>query len=128
MRLSEIIEEGKVTKLRKGVKDAQRAVERVRDPEGIDRFYHLNRMMMAMALADGKDKKPVDVPVETWAEKYNTAHPYTDEEYNMVHAAMNTIPTKHKNLSPRGTPSELPSVNKTSPVPHNSGKMRRNGS
>jgi hypothetical protein len=78
-----------------------------------------------MAVADGKSKKAVDVPVSTWAEKYNTAHPYTDEEYNMVHAAMNTIPTKHSNISPRGTPSELPSVNRASPVPHNSGKNNK---
>ena len=125
MRLSEIVSEGKVTKLRKGVKNAQRSVETVRDPDGIDRFYHLNRMMMAMAVADGSNTKAVDVPISTWAEKNNTAHPYTDEEHNMVHAALNTIPSKHKSISKRSPSKELPSVNKSSPVPHNSGKNNK---
>ena len=125
MRLSEIVSEARVTKLRKGVKNAQRSVETVRDPDGIDRFYHLNRMMMAMAVADGSNTKAVDVPISTWAEKNNTAHPYTDEEHNMVHAALNTIPSKHKAISKRSPSKELPSVNKSSPVPQNSGKNNK---
>jgi predicted ABC-class ATPase len=128
MRLSEIVSEAKVTKLRKGARDAQRSVETVRDPDGIDRFYHLNRMMMAMAVADGSNTKAVDVPISTWAEKNNTAHPYTDEEHNMVHAALNTIPSDHRAISKRSPSKELPSVNKSSPVPQNSGKNNKRGS
>ena len=129
MRLSEIMNEGKgkITKLRKGAKDAQHSVETVRDTDGIDRFYHLNRMMMAMAVADGSNTKAVDVPISTWAEKNNTAHPYTDEEHNMVHAALNTIPSKHSAISKRSPSKELSSVHKASPVPQNSGKTIKRG-
>ena len=51
-----------------------------RDVGGYDRIYHLNRMMMATAMADGRSKKAVDMPDSSWYEKYNIAFPYTDIE------------------------------------------------
>jgi hypothetical protein len=85
----------------------------------------MNRIMMAAAVADGKSTKAVDVPTSSWSEKYNTAHPYTDAEYNMVKAALNTIPSDHNVVSDDRTSKELASVNKLSPVPHNSGIRRK---
>jgi hypothetical protein len=92
-------------------------VDKMRDVGGYDRVYHMNRMMMAMAMADGKSKKAVDMPAESWIEKYNTGHPYTDEEHNMIHSAMNTIPTDHKVISNDRKSREPSGTNITSPVP-----------
>lgn len=89
-------------------------VYRARDVGGYDRTYHMNRLMMAMAKADGKSTKAVDAPKETWFEKYNTIHPYTDAEHNMVQSAMKTVPTDGKVVS-KGKSHEPKDVNHTSP-------------
>jgi len=89
-------------------------VYRSRDVGGYDRVYHMNRIMMAMAKADGKSTKAVDSPSETWFEKYNTMHPYTEAEAKMVQSAMNTVPTDGKMVS-KGKSHEPHDVNKTSP-------------
>ena len=71
-----------------------------RDVGGYDRVYHMNRMMMAMGMADGKSTNKVDnVAVDTWFEKYNTIHPMTQEEDNKIRAAMKTIPTDGKTIN-----------------------------
>jgi hypothetical protein len=72
-------------------KNAQKKITRMRDVGGLDRNYHLNRIMMAAAMADGKSTKAVDSPADTWAEKYNTAHPYTEQEHKMLHHAYDAI-------------------------------------
>jgi hypothetical protein len=89
-------------------------VYRARDVGGFDRVYHMNRLMMAMAKADGKSTKAVDSPKETWFEKYNTIHPYTEAEHNMVQSAMKTVPTDGKVVS-KGKSHEPSDVNHTSP-------------
>lgn len=90
-------------------------VYRSRDVGGYDRVYHMNRIMMAMAKADGKSTKAVDSPAETWFEKYNTMHPYTDAEANMVQAAMNTVPTDGKMVSHDNKSREPDDVHRVSP-------------
>lgn len=92
-------------------------VAKSRDVGGYDRVYHQNRLMMATAMADGKSTKAVDMPDASWIEKYNTHHPYTEEEHRMIQAAMNTIPTDHKVISNDRKSHEPKDVNKTSPVP-----------
>ena len=91
------------------------SVYRSRDVGGYDRVYHMNRIMMAMAKADGKSTGPVDSPSETWYEKYNTMHPYTKEEDKMVQAAMNTVPTDGKRASSDDKSREPDFVHRTSP-------------
>ena len=71
-------------------------VHKVRDDIGLDRINHMNRLMMAMASADGRDRKAIDMDASSWVEKYNTIHPYTDEEENMVHQAFATVPSDHR--------------------------------
>ena len=90
-------------------------IYRTRDVGGYDRVYHMNRLMMAMAKADGKSTKPVDSATETWFEKYNTVHPYTDAEGKMVKAAMNTVPTDGKMVSHDKKSREPDHVHKVSP-------------
>jgi hypothetical protein len=124
MRAKEFIFEDE-TPLSDDHKSSQQAVHRMRDVGGYDRVYHMNRIMMAAAVADGKGTGAVDVPTSSWSEKYNTAHPYTDEEYNMVKAALNTIPSENNVVNDDRKSRELDSVNKASPVPHNSGKVTK---
>lgn len=95
---------------------ASRGTHKTRDKGGYDRTYHMNRIMMAAAMADGKSKKPVDMDEASWVEKYNTAHPYTEEEHNMLHQAMATIPTEHKEVVPWSKSSEPNDTHKVSPV------------
>lgn len=97
--------------------DASRpgTVYKARDQGGYDRVYHMNRLMMAMAKADGKTTKPVDSSTETWFEKYNTLHPYTKEESNMVQSAMNTVPTDGQSVAHEHKSKELGDTYKVSP-------------
>ena len=95
----------------------QQGVDKMRDEGGYDRTYHMNRMMMAMAMHDGKGAHKVDMPVESWVEKYNTAHPYTDEEHDMVQGAMKTVPTDKKTVQKRSKSREPDDTHKVSPVP-----------
>jgi hypothetical protein len=99
-------------------------VYRTRDVGGYDRVYHMNRLMMAMAKADGKSTKPVDSATETWFEKYNTVHPYSDAESKMVQSAMNTVPTDGKMVSHDNKSREASDVNRASPH-RNPGPIKR---
>jgi hypothetical protein len=115
MRAREFIAEGE-GKISKNAENASKGTHKVRDKGGYDRIYHMNRMMMAMAMADGKSKKPVKMDNASYVEKFNTAHPYTEEEHNMLHQAMSTIPTEHQEVVPFSKSQENSDVNKTSPT------------
>jgi len=96
--------------------DASQGHILMRDVGGYDRTYHLNRIMMAAAMADGKSKKPVDMDHSSWVEKYNVALPYTDEEQMMVFQALATIPSDAQELGKRGKSKEPDDTYKVSPV------------
>ena len=111
-----LLDEASSNKMHKHHLDASQGYFRIRDVGGYDRTYHLNRTMMAAAMADGKSKKKVDMPPDSWVEKYNVAFPYTDEEHLMMYQAMATIPTDGGELEKRGKSKEPNDTNKTSPV------------
>jgi len=116
MRAQEFIKEG-TTKLHPDHDAVGKGVTRARDVGGYDRVYHMNRLMMAMAMADGIDTGKINgVNVDTWFEKYNTIHPMTQEEDNMVRAAMKTIPTDGKHVSSFGKSKEPEGANTKSIV------------
>ena len=115
MRACEFITESE-GKMSQDAEGASQGAHKVRDKGGYDRVYHMNRMMMAMASADGKSKKPVKMDSASWVEKYNTAHPYTEEEHNMMHQAIATIPTEHKEVVPYSKSQEHKDTHKISPV------------
>jgi len=112
MRASEFISEGFSEKPKSKMHPDHAAVlpgtHLSRDPGGYDRIYHMNRLMMAVACSDGKSKKaPEGVDASSWYQKYNTIHPYTEQEHNMIHQAMKVVPTdggeivdSHKSLEP----------------------------
>jgi hypothetical protein len=82
-----------------------------RDVGGYDRTYHLNRIMMAAAMADGKSKKKLDMDPHSFVEKYNVVFPYTDLEHAMMLQAFATVPTDKKELSKRGKSEEPKDTN-----------------
>ena len=91
MRANEFIVEGG-PKRSKMHKDHEKATGTggsiiARDTGGYDRVYHQNRLGMAMAMSDGKSTKAVKMDVAGPTEKYNSYHPYTDEEHNMIQSA-----------------------------------------
>ena len=115
MRAKEFIieAEGKMKKRHAAV---QQGVHKSRDVGGYDRVYHMNRLWMATAMADGKSSKPVDMDEASWVEKYNTQHPYTEEEYNMFRSAENTVPTDSKEVTPWTKSVEPDDTHKISPT------------
>jgi hypothetical protein len=116
MRAREFITENE-GKIHHNAKSSSRGVIRVRDPDSVDRMNHLNRLAMAMACADGRSKKAIQgMDAYSWAQKYNTVHPYTEEENNMLHQAMKTVPTKHSKTVPYSKSQEPDEINVTSPV------------
>ena len=117
MKINEIISESKTTELDPDHEAAHTGnIVRARDVGGYDRVYHMNRLLMAMAKADGKSTKAVDSPADTWFEKYNTIHPYTDEETNMVKSALKTVPSQAQFVSKDKKSREPDHVHRTSPV------------
>jgi hypothetical protein len=124
MRASEFLTEGE-GKMHDHHAQATQGVYKSRDIGGYDRIYHLNRMMMAMSMADGKSKDAVEMDNSSFAEKYNTVHPYTEEEYNMFISATKTIPTDKKNVVPYSKSKEPEDTNTTSLVKPFKGYKRK---
>ena len=115
MRAHEFLTEGE-GKPHHNYSQASTGVYKVRDVGGYDRVYHMNRLWMAMAMADGKSQDAVDMDNASFVEKYNTVHPYTEEEYNMYIAATKTIPSDTKDVIPYSKSQEPEDTNKTSLV------------
>lgn len=117
MRAYEFLNEGKGDgKMNKDHAQANIGVYRARDVGGYDRIYHMNRLWMAMAMADGKSQDAVEMDAASFAEKYNTVHPYTEEEYNMFVSAKKTIPTDSKEVNPYSKSMEPADTNTKSAV------------
>ena len=87
-----------------------------RDVGGYDRTYHMNRLLMAAAMADGQSKKPVDMDSSSFVEKYNVAFPYSDIEHLMMLQAMATIPTDKGELDKRSKSVEPDDTYAVSPI------------
>ena len=104
---------GKITK-RQGM--AAVGVNVFRDPDGYDRTYELNRMMMAVACADG-GLEPVEINHESWIGKDNSAQPYTKLEQDMLKQAAKSIGTELHDLTNGDLRSqEMPETQIQSPV------------
>jgi hypothetical protein len=83
--------------------------------DAYDRLYDLNRLMMAVASSDGIN--PIEMDAESWVGKHNTAHPYTEEEQNMLKLAYKAAGLEYKDLNNGDLNSEeMKEVNKVSPV------------
>ena len=116
MRAHEFIFEEKTGKMEKSSSKASTGTESVRDPEGLDRINHLNRLAMAMAMADGKSDTKIKMDPYSWAARSNTIHPYTELEHRMVKQAMKVVPTANKHLVSDHHSRESDEIHHTSPV------------
>jgi hypothetical protein len=119
MRATEFIAEDRRGDIPGGHDHAMPGGRLIRDNGGYDRANHWNRMGMAMAMHDGKTNKAIprdQMDPASWMEKYNTAHPYTKEEDNMVQGAMKTIGSEHHHVISDHRSREHPEIHKTSPV------------
>jgi len=116
MKIRELMEANTGGAMPKDLEDKSQGSILMRDQGGYDRTYHLNRIMMATAIADGSNKKPVDMDSSSFTEKYNVAFPYTDLEHLMMMQAMATIPTDGKELAKRSKSVEPSDTNIQSPI------------
>lgn len=116
MRASEFINESyKAGKISKRQRFASKGLHKFRDPQGFDRTYEMNRLGMALACTDGEIEPKVDQ--ESWAGRFNTAHPYTEAEQKMLEKAYKAMGSAYVDLNKGDLDSdELPSTNNTSPV------------
>lgn len=116
MRASEFISETRTIKQpTKRQQNASVGMSKFRDPGGYDRTYELNRIMMATACADGTT--PLKIDAESWSGRYNTAHPYTDVERDMLKQAYKAVGSDAEDFNGDDLLSqEMPNTNVTSPV------------
>lgn len=86
------------------------------DSERQNSDYTLNRVMMAVACADGTNA-PIDMDSKSWIGKKRSAHPYTKVEQNMLKQAFKAAGANWKDLNNGDMDSEEhPEVNIASPV------------
>jgi hypothetical protein len=86
------------------------------DAERTSSDYTLNRVMMAVAMADGSDA-PIKMDHKSWVGKKRTAHPYTRVEQEMLKQAYKAAGAKWQDLNHGDLDSEeVPSTNTVSPV------------
>jgi hypothetical protein len=86
------------------------------DSEKSNSDYTLNRVMMAVAMADGSSK-PIDMDGKSWAGKKRTASPYTEVEQAMLKQAYKAAGADYEDLNKGDLVSEeQPAVNTTSPI------------
>ena len=86
------------------------------DSERQNSDYTLNRVMMAVACADGTNT-PIDMDANSWVGKKRSAHPYTKVEQNMLKQAFKAAGANWKDLNNGDMDSEEhPDVNTSSPV------------
>lgn len=80
-----------------------------------DRTYDLNRVMMAVAMSDGKTVPKLEG--ESWAAKQNTAHAYTEVEQKMLEKAFQAAGIPFNDLNKGDLQShELDSTYTVSPI------------
>jgi len=116
MKIRELMEARGNGEMPKDLEHKSQGAILMRDQGGYDRTYHLNRIMMATAMADGSSKRPVDMDSASFIEKFNVAFPYTDMEHLMMMQAMATIPTDGKELAKRSKSVEPSDTNIQSPI------------
>ena len=115
MRAQEFLTEKRVGKIGQRKSQATVGLNKFRDADLADRFYELNRVMMAAASTDGKFVPDTDH--ESWAGRYNVAMPYTDVEQDMLEKAFHAVGSDYEDLNHGDLKSkELDSTNKRSPV------------
>jgi hypothetical protein len=116
VRAHEFLIEKQIGKIGNRRQVGTRGLTKFRDHGGYDRTYELNRVMMAVACADGTGA-PLNLDTESWSGRYNTAHPYTDEEAVMLKQALQATGSETHDLNSGDNRSqELESTYTDSPI------------
>ena len=112
----DLLESRPAGKMKKSQENQSGRAMTMRDKGGYDRIYHMHRVMMAMAMADGRTGKPVKMDSSSYYEKFNTAHPFSDADYLKIQSALGTIPSEFHDLVKDKRSLEVPGTNVTSPI------------
>jgi hypothetical protein len=115
MRAREFIAErdGKIGTRRQS---ATKGLTIFKDGERSSSDYTLNRVMMAVAMADG-DGSVIDMDEKSWIGKQRGAFPYTEIEHEMLKQAFRAAGAEYTDLNAGDMDSEeVKSTNTQSPV------------
>ena len=124
MKINEIIMEIKAGKVPAGYKEASTGLHTFGDGEKSSADYAHYRLGLALACSDGKGK--IDMDPKTFYGKKHTAHPYTQEEADMLHQSYKLVGASHKDLNKGILRSQEPAdTNKT--IPHPANKKNKYG-
>ena len=116
MRATEFVLEARRGKLTTRNQAATVGLNTFHDSQRSNSDYTLNRVMMAVAMADGSTT-PIDMDAYSWAGKERTAHPYTEVEQRMLKQAFKAAGADYNDVNNGDLDSEEhPAVNTTSPV------------
>jgi hypothetical protein len=86
------------------------------DSERANSDYTLNRVMMAVSMADGSGDV-LDMDEKSWIGKKRGAYPYTEIEHEMLKQAFRAAGAEYKDLNAGDMESEeVPSTHKQSPI------------
>lgn len=115
MRATEFISETRDTKMTKRQNQSTVGVHTYGDGEHVSGDYTSYRLGMAVAGADGTNK--LDMDPKSWVGKKKTAHPYTQEESDMLKQAYKAVGAVYKDVNKGDMRSrELDTTNNVSPV------------
>lgn len=115
MKIFEVISEAIQGKLDKKIQDSTRGLHTFKDAERASSDYVAYRLGMAAACTDGKNVPKIDR--KSWIGKTKSAHPYTQQEADILKMAYKAAGASYKDLNKGDMRSmEDPEVNKTSPI------------
>jgi hypothetical protein len=116
MRATEFVTEMRQGKLSTRNRAATVGLNVFSDSEKSNSDYTLNRVMMAVAMADGSDA-PIKMDSKSWVGKKRAAFPYTEIEQQMLKQAFKAAGANYTDLNHGDMDSEEhPAVNTTSPM------------
>ena len=116
MRAQEFVVEHKKGRISKRLQNATVGLHTFVDNERADRTYEINRIMMAVAMADGSGDV-LDMDEKSWIGKKRGAYPYTRIEHEMLKQAFKAAGAEYTDLNSGDLDSEeLESTNKQSPI------------
>ena len=107
MRAREFVAEGHVNaRITKRQQSGTRGLNTFSDGERRNNDYTLNRVMMAVAATDGTFLPDLDK--KSWAGKDKTAHPYTQQEQDMLKMAYQAAGASYNDVNNGDMNSEEP--------------------
>ena len=123
MRIREILAEVRAGKVPKRFQKSSTGLHIFNDAEKANTDYTHYRLGLALAMSNGKDK--MDLDPKTFYGKKHTAHPYTEEEAEMLKQCYPLIGATYKDLNKGDLRSqEASDVHRVSPV-NNPGPIQR---